>query len=767
MRKLFFVLSLALLTLTAQARTVSVRSQMKSAKALIGRMMPEIADKFVVEAISPAEGGADVFEIEAGPKGKVVLRGNNGVSVASAFHHYLKEYCKVHFSWNGDQRRVPDVLPLPEKKIRVLNPNKRRVYFNYCTFNYSMSWWDWERWEREIDFMAINGINMPLAVTGLEGVWYNVLRKYDFTDEEARSFLVGPAYSAWQWMTNIQSYGGPLPKSWIDSHVDLGRKILKRQRELGMTPILHGFSGYVPREMIEKFPEAKIQREGRWCAFSGTAQLDPTDPFFKKLGKDFIKEQVKLFGTDHWYAQDPFHEGHPPVNTKEYLNKVGLAVLDVLQSADKDAKWVMQAWSIRKDIATVVPKDKLLILDLGGWTWHGKDKFWGYDFVSGQLHNFGGRTQLRGNLKSVATNRPARTREQAPNCVGMGLFPEAIENNPAFYNMVFDMSWRSDSVNLKSWVADYTLRRYGAKDADVDQAWDLLLKTAYSPKARQRGSYITARPALTIFKSDPNHWLSTGYDDATLIKAWYNLLKANERLGDQETYQYDLADVGRQVLSNLAGKYHKEMKQAFESGDKEAFRVASQAFLALGRDMDVLLETNKHFLYGKWVAEARSNSKVEKESDLYEWNATKLVTQWGCDDQPPLIFEYAWKEWAGLIDGYYLPRWERFFDFLEAKLEKGESYDDSKLKKTHGRQALLADDFRKDLYKWECEWIDSKHDYTPVPKGDAVKISKALFAKYKTEFERFYFWNEYSGKTLQKMSVKAKAGSVESGYLGQ
>ena len=27
--------------------------------------------------------------------------------------------------------------------------------------------WDWERWEREIDWMALNGINLPLAFTGM------------------------------------------------------------------------------------------------------------------------------------------------------------------------------------------------------------------------------------------------------------------------------------------------------------------------------------------------------------------------------------------------------------------------------------------------------------------------------------------------------------------------------------------------------------------------------------------------------------------------
>ena len=78
---------------------------------------------------------------------------------------------------------------------------------------------------------------MPLAVTGTEGVWYDTLLELGFTDIEARSFLVGPAFLAWQLMTNIEGHGGPLPKSWIDGHVALGQKIIARELEFGMKPI--------------------------------------------------------------------------------------------------------------------------------------------------------------------------------------------------------------------------------------------------------------------------------------------------------------------------------------------------------------------------------------------------------------------------------------------------------------------------------------------------------------------------------------------------
>lgn len=265
-----------------------------------------------------------------------------------------------------------------------------RVYMNYCTISYTAAWWDWKRWEREIDYMAMNGVNMPLAVVGLEAVWYNTLLRYGFTDIEARRFLAGPAHAAWQWMQNLQSYGGPLPKSWIDSHRELGLRIIRRERELGMQPIQQGFSGYVPRELQQKFPHTAIRRQPSWCGFEGAAQLDPTDSLFQAFGRDFLQEQRRLYGAYGAYAADPFHESAPPVDTPEYLAAEGHSIHQLLKRFDPDALWVMQAWSLREPIVKAVSRTDLLILDLNGAKAGPANAYFGdYPYVTGNLHNFG------------------------------------------------------------------------------------------------------------------------------------------------------------------------------------------------------------------------------------------------------------------------------------------------------------------------------------------------------------------------------------------
>ena len=68
----------------------------KASEALIKRVIPEKASSFKVEMFQPKD-GKDCFEIES--KGnKIILRGNNGVSVASALYHYMKYYCNAHIS---------------------------------------------------------------------------------------------------------------------------------------------------------------------------------------------------------------------------------------------------------------------------------------------------------------------------------------------------------------------------------------------------------------------------------------------------------------------------------------------------------------------------------------------------------------------------------------------------------------------------------------------------------------------------------------------
>lgn len=746
----FFILTLLCIGCTKDP-------QIQAAYDLIERVTPGYGQQFKLELIEPVN-GEDAYEI-ASTDGKILLRGNNTVSLATAYNQYLKYTCNAHVSWFGNQLDLPEQLPLPEKGIKNTINGKYRVYMNYCTGSYTASWWDWERWQKELDYMAMNSINMPLSVVGLEAVWYNTLLKYNFTDEEARAFLAGPGHFAWQWMQNLQSYGGPLPKSWIDSHVELGKKVINRQLELGMQPIQQGFSGYVPRELKNKYPDAKIQLQPSWCGFTGAAQLDPTDSLFSAFGRDFLEEEKKLFGAHGVYAADPFHESRPPIDTPEYLSAVGNSIYKLFQDFDPSASWTMQAWSLREPIVKAVPKEHLLILDLNGGRSRQENTCWGYPVVAGNLHNFGGRINLHGDLRLLASNQYAVAKQKSPNVCGSGLFMESIEQNPVYYDLAFEMPLHADEVDIEEWLGNYVERRYGAVSENAHKAWLHLLEGPYRPgtNGTERSSIIAARPALNIKKSGPNAGLGIPYSPLLVIQAQGLLLKDADKLNASTPYRFDVVDIQRQLMSNLGQAIHKKVAEAFVKKDKAAFTLHSNRFLEMLRDVDVLLRTRPEFNFDKWLTDARSWGTTNEEKDLFEKDATALVTVWGADGDP-LIFDYSWREWTGLIDSYYLKRWEKFYAMLQEHLDEGKEYSEKGLPMTHGREAFRANDFYSELGDWELEFVSRTNKVrTPITQGDEIETALKMYKKYVT-LAREYYQDEMKADNIQEGDIFENLG---------
>lgn len=128
---------------------LKAQTDISSSKALVQRILRNHFSSIEL-AIIKGEKDKDVFEIET-KNNKLILSGNNGVAIASALYFYLNEFCHAQITWNGINLQLPKILPAVPSKIHKETPYDYRYYLNYCTFNYSMSWWDWNRWEKEID----------------------------------------------------------------------------------------------------------------------------------------------------------------------------------------------------------------------------------------------------------------------------------------------------------------------------------------------------------------------------------------------------------------------------------------------------------------------------------------------------------------------------------------------------------------------------------------------------------------------------------------
>lgn len=755
-RFLKFVVSAAWCALFMFCLSSCTDKKITAARQLIERVTPGYSSQFAFELIPAAEDGSDVFAYGSDGQ-KVLLKGNNTISLAVAYYNYLKDYCGVNMSWCGEQMSLPQFLPLPEQTTEGKINAPWRVYLNYCSFSYSATWWDWDRWQKELDFMAMNGVNMPLTIVGLEGVWYNALRKIGYTDQEARDYLVGPAYFAWQWMTNLESFAGPLPKSWIDSHVKLGRQIIERELELGMQPIQQGYSGCVPVKFKEKYPDANIQMKEGWCGFAPVAQLDPTDPLFQKFGRILLDEQKKLFGAYGFYATDPFHEGKPISDDETYLNEVAHSVLKLFKDFDPNAKWIMQGWSPREHIVKAVPMEDLIILDISDAYWKQsqdavKECFWGYPYVVGNLHNFGGRINLHGDLKLLASNQFYNAVQLGKNIVGSGLFMEGLGQNPIYYDLAFEMPIHQGPVDIAQWIRRYGERRYGAPSDSAYKALMLLLGNPYNTGTNgvELSSIVAARPAVVPKKSGPNSGFKIPYDPYSLVEAEGLLLSDAGNLQASSGYRFDVVDVQRQLMSNLGQFIHKKAADCFLAGDLEGFDLHSGRFLELLSDLDQVLATRPEYSFEERVNSACKWATNEQERALYDYNASLQVTQWGGQPEPVGLFDYAWKEWSGLTRDYYKPRWEKFYAMLRKCLEDGVEYDEASVPRRSGREALRGNEFYSQLTDWETQWITTEKNYPDIERGGEIETVKHMYDKWSAMYPEYVPVKEKTESQIKK-----------------
>ena len=692
-------------------------------QGLLERIDKGASRKFVIEQVkSPT----DFFELDQ--KGdKVVIRGNNYVSIATGVNWYLKYYAGIQLSWNGMTAQLPAVLPAVPQKERHETDLKYRYDFNYCTYSYTMAFWDWDRWEKEIDWMALHGINLPLAVVGADVVWYNVLTKLGYTKDEINEFIAGPAFQGWWLMNNLEGWGGPNPDSWYKQRETLQKQILKRMREYGIRPVLPGYSGMVPHNAKERLG-LNVSDPGLWCGYRRPAFLQPTDPRFNEIADLYYKEMSRLYGKADFYSMDPFHEGGNVAGVD--LNAAGQAIWGAMKKANPKAVWVAQAWQAnpRQKMIENLPAGDLIVLDLFAesrpqWgdpesTWYRKEGFGKHDWLYCMLLNYGGNVGLHGKMKHVIDEfYKAKTSSFGKTMKGVGMTMEGSENNPVMFELLCELPWRPARFDKDEWLKNYTVARYGKADKAVQDAWLLLSNTIYNCPAKntQQGTHesvFCGRPDYDVYQVSSWSEMEPYYKPEDIIRAAGIMLSAADRFKGNNNFEYDLIDIVRQAVAEKGRLVYPVMIDAYKAGEKELFAASSQRFLDLILLQDKLLAARPEFKVGTWIEKARNLGTTPEEKDLYEWNARVQVTTWGnrvAADEGGLR-DYAHKEWNGLLRDFYYNRWKVWIDRQKAQLNGA---------------PVKAIDF----YAIEEPWTKQTNPYSSQAEGDVIEVAKEVYAK--------------------------------------
>lgn len=695
---------------------------------LIKRNTPGIALAFITELIDKID-GKGVYEIEAF-NGKIMLRGDCTISIAMAYYRYLREYCGVNLSWCGNTHLQVDSAPLPTHKVTHIIEQEKRVYMNCRAFSYTACWWDWDRWEKEIDFMAMNGINMPVSLVGTEAVWYYTLRDLGYKENNALQFLSGPCFWSCQLMTNLDSTLALTDVAYIEKRLQLGKKIIKRETELGMSPIMQGYTGHVPRTIIRIFKKARLRHNPSWFNFPTTYQADPSDPLFKKLGKALLEKQLRLLGANHYYICDPLHESAPKTRIgEEYLKSIGKAVFSLLDSFDSEAVMIMQSDSLSEKLVKSIPQGRCMILDLDGSKHIETDGFWGCDFILGTQNNIGGNNALHGSIKELAGNPYLREKKKYDNLAGTGMFPEGMEQNPLYYDLALEMLTENTERDLDEWLRSYTARRYGSDEECLIDAVMSLKDSCYSEKCtgRETGSVICARPSTELTHTAIGDTMELRYDNKLLFYAADSLLSAKSACKDG--YSYDACDIVRQILSNHARILYKAAMEGYTEKDARKFEVNSNAFLRLLEDLDRLLQTRDDFTLASRLKNAQDTAISDNDKQNFEINVLAQLSLWGPLNDT-VLYDTAWHEWGGLTKTYYAFRWRMFFELLAGNFKGIRRVSTVTRKQPYGRNEHRGNGFYKNLETFERKWIATCHPEGPSNE-DTPAVARELIGKYR------------------------------------
>ncbi len=686
-------------------------------RALIKRVAGEkYAEKFMFEKIE--SNGFDCSEV-LDKDDKICIRANTGVSAAVGFNRYLKDICHYSVGVLSSSGTLPQNPPAVGKAIKRKSKFLYRYFFNYCTFSYTYAFDNWADWEKTLDYLLLSGYNLILNPIGIESIWRNVLLKLNYSKKDINNFLCGPAFYAWQWMANMSGWAGGAPEHWYDYRIKLSGKINKRLQSFGAAPVFAGYIGMVPDDFCKYFPDSEIADQGHWLTYKRPGFIMPTDPNYDRIADLYYEECRKIEGGDKvcYFSADPFHEGGitDGIDIKSYA----LGNYKKMIEHYEGAVWVLQEWiDLHTEIVENIKDGGILLLSLQGDTkptTASKEDIspWCYCAVNA----FGGQYAMHGAAKEQLLNPFRHLENDTSKIVGIGYMSESVNCNEILYAINVENAFGDGFSTVEDFLHTYTKDRYGNNPKDiVDTLLKVFLVSFHIDRPLGGESGLCSRPALDVCRVSAWSTPAKPYLDQTIlvdyVKAMFAHYDEMEGLGG---YRSDLLEATRQILNNLSWYYIEKIKESYKAKDIESLSHWGDELLSLYDLQTALMACDKNRMLGTWLKKARRFGKTEAEKTYFEWNARTQITLWGNKQASKFLRDYAAREWHGMLNDFYKPRWERFISRLELSLLTGKNFE-------------KADD-----YNQEIGFTFEKKKYASKPYGNLKAAVENIINKVSSE----------------------------------
>jgi alpha-N-acetylglucosaminidase len=266
------------------------------------------------------------------------------------------------------------------------------------------------------------------------------------------------------------------------------------------------------------------------------------------------------------------------------------------------------------------------------------------------------------------------------------------------YEMVADVAWHGRIPSTDDWFDEYARLRYGRCDARLTRAWRLLAPAHYlrSDRSGPAMSIVMCRPRLDDEQPHRPVNLAAPFalPDPGLVEAWDLLVDCAVEHGATPGLQRDLVDVGQEVLSRLA-------KSAYDAR-------AGAILVACIEEIDRLAATRADYMLGTWERQARAWGGTDSERTALQQDARRLLTCWV--EPGHVLQDYAGRHWAGLVSGYYLPRWRLWLRALEDGTD--------------------VERFEAELRAFEEGWLADPRPSSDEPLPDTVAVAAAVRDRY-------------------------------------